>query len=193
MLDMRSTAHTVCSERPLIGATRLFMVVVVESTAVYGFYSWARGWELGALKQLGRALVQLVVCRRSRQQRSREGGGGELREKCFIDVCAIALVSAHRPAAPPPPPTPARARAPCTGRRTSSSTTCSYAYAPTTCCCALVEVRALRGVVRARPPRVPVVRVAEERGVLDLLERAGVVAHGLRPARRAVGASDLGR
>ena len=109
MLDMRSTAHTVCSERPLIGATRLFMVVVVESTAVYGFYSWARGWELGALKQLGRALVQLVV-RRSRQQRSREGGGGELREKCFIDVCAIALVSAHRPAAPPPPPTPARAR-----------------------------------------------------------------------------------
>ena len=36
MLDMRSTAHTVCSERSLIGATRLFMVVV-ESTAVYGF------------------------------------------------------------------------------------------------------------------------------------------------------------
>ncbi len=36
MLDMRSTAHTLCSERPLIGATRLFMVVM-ESTAVYGF------------------------------------------------------------------------------------------------------------------------------------------------------------
>ena len=105
--------------------------------------------------------------------------------RCVCDRSRLSS-SSRRPASA----SDASARASAAYRRTSSSTTCSYAYAPTTCCCALVHVRAGARVVRARPPRVRVARVAEERGVLDLLERAGHVQHRLRPARRE-GASDL--
>ena len=54
MLDMRSTAHTVCSERPLIGATRLFMVGG-------GIHRRVRVLVGRAQQLLGRALVQHVV------------------------------------------------------------------------------------------------------------------------------------